>query len=108
MDKLQYTEGVALEYAFILSEQESKSTEKQFIKLSEEVGELANDILCESGDNAPEKAGDDGASGECIDIALMAISLFIATGGTREEWGQAMLDKGMKWETQIHKNNGRA
>lgn len=87
--------------SFDLSKLEKKPIDKQFIKLSEEVGELAVEILVDSGDNHPDKAGSDGISGECIDVILMGISIFVANGGTISEFNDLMLTKMEKWEKQI-------
>lgn len=83
-----------------LSDKEQKNYQQMFIKLSEECGELAQEILI--AENAfgsrHKKAGHDGVNGETVDVILVALSLFFKNGGTMEELNATMAKKCQKWQ----------
>ena len=91
----------AIDQVFDLAKTESKDIKTQFIKLTEEVGELANEVLVASGDNRSEKGDADGIAGECCDVAQCAISIFVKNGGTKEEFFERLGLKNSKWAGQI-------
>ncbi len=83
-----------------LSLKESKTLIERFVKLSEECGELAEEILIErdaSGFQHKLK-GDDGILGETVDVLLVALSIFFKAGGSPEELGTLMEKKAHKWQ----------
>ena len=86
-----------------LSRKEKKCSNRQFIHLTSEVGELAVELQIKNGDCKPEKAGEDGILGECVDVAQCAISIFARNGGTIEELNNLFELKNEKWECQIKK-----
>lgn len=82
-----------------LSLKESKTLIERFVKLSEECGELAQEILIArdaSGFQHKEK-GIDGISGETVDVLLVAFSIFFKNGGSIEELNAIMEKKALKW-----------
>lgn len=84
-----------------LSLSEPKSRHQMFIKLSEECGELAQEILIE--DNASgfqhKVRGSDGINGEAVDVIIVALSLFFNNGGTIEELSATINKKCQKWQS---------
>jgi len=94
---------VALDLTFSIAEDETKSIMAQYVKLNEEVGELAVEVLIREGLEKPEKGGDDGILGECVDIAQIAMSIFTKAGGTPEDFMKTLLEKNMKWNKSIQK-----
>tara|TARA_R110000765_G_scaffold7963_4_gene26093 strand:+ start:98718 stop:99068 length:351 start_codon:yes stop_codon:yes gene_type:complete len=87
--------------AFALSYHERRPVEKQFIKLGEEVGELAVEIQVQEGDTPVGKGSTDGINGECVDVMLMALAIFVANGGKKKEFISRMEEKMDKWESQM-------
>lgn len=80
---------------------EPKNRHQIFIKLSEECGELAQEILIK--DNASgfqhKVAGSDGINGEAVDVIIVALSLFFTNGGTIEELTATINKKCQKWQS---------
>ena len=70
-----------------LALKEPKTISERMLKLQEECGELAQEIGISqnlSGFKHKEN-GRDGISGECVDIALVALSIFFQNGKTEED-----------------------
>lgn len=83
-----------------LSSKEPKSILERFVKLSEECGELAQELLIHkkvSGTHH-KKVGEDGILGEAVDVMLVAISIFFCAGGTAEELATISQKKCAKWQ----------
>lgn len=80
---------------------EKKNQHQIFIKLSEECGELAQEILI--ADKAPgfhhKTAGSDGINGEAVDVIIVALSLFFRNGGSIEELSATINKKCQKWQS---------
>lgn len=82
-----------------LSKQEIKTLLQRTVKLQEEVGELAQEILIhEKASGSQHKdAGADGILGECADVTLVALSIFFAAGGTAAQLSETLERKSEKW-----------
>lgn len=82
-----------------LSKQEIKTLLQRAVKLQEEVGELAQEILIhEKASGSQHKdAGADGILGESVDVTLVALSIFFASGGTTAELTDLIEKKSQKW-----------
>lgn len=87
--------------AFLLSDLEHRSLDDQLQKLIEEVGELFVERLIEKGQKNPRSGGKDGVKGECVDIAIMAMSIFVSHGGNLKEFKRRLDSKLKKWECDI-------
>jgi len=83
-----------------LSRSESKTLIERFVKLSEECGELAQEILIDR--EAPgfghKSKSQDGISGEVVDVLLVAFSIYFAHGGTVFELRDTVQKKCEKWQ----------
>lgn len=81
------------------------SIQTRFTKLTEEVGELAEQVLILQG----EKDGVGGLKDlynlylEVVDVHIMALAMIVATGITEEEVDQIMKSQLEKWEKWIDK-----
>jgi len=88
-----------------LTRQDKKTILERMVKLQEECGELAQEILIHlqtSGSQHKEK-GLDGIKGESIDVILVALSIFFDEGGTQEEFDALIKQKSLKWEKLMKK-----
>lgn len=83
-----------------LSTQEKKTIVERFVKLSEECGELAQELLISAkASGSHHKApGEDGILGEAVDITLVALSIFFCAGGTANELATMAQAKCAKWQ----------
>jgi NTP pyrophosphatase (non-canonical NTP hydrolase) len=89
-----------IELIYRLSMSEKKKLLERFAKLSEENGELAQEILIASNafGSQHKKAGKDGIVGEAVDVILVALSIFFCAGGSPEELAEIAKQKCAKWE----------
>lgn len=83
-----------------LSIANKKSLEQIGLKLSEETGEVSQALLSYIGANGSEykKLGSEDVKEECIDVVMVALSLFYKIGGTDEELSSVINKKTEKWE----------
>jgi len=83
-----------------LSLNESKDPMERFLKLSEECGELAQEILISRNASGfhNKQAGPDGIKGEAVDVLLVALSLFFCHGGSLDELATTVQKKSLKWQ----------
>ncbi len=83
-----------------LSKKEPKTLLQRMVKLQEEVGELAQEVLIhESASGTQHKShGPDGVLGECVDVALVVLSIYFQQGGTLQHLEEAVARKSAKWE----------
>lgn len=83
-----------------LSQKEKKTLLERFAKLSEECGELAQELLIshDAPGFAHKKQGADGILGESVDVLLVVLSIFFKSGGSREELTSLITKKCEKWE----------
>lgn len=82
-----------------LSLKEPKSILERFLKLSEECGELAEEILIErKASGFQHKSSTDGILGESVDVLLVAFSIFFKNGGSIEELNELIEKKAAKWQ----------
>jgi len=70
------------------------------IKLQEEVGELAQEILISQKSSGLEHktTGKDGIPGECVDVILVALSIFFKTGHSQLDLEKLIESKSKRWE----------
>lgn len=89
-----------LEHIQRLSLSESKDLSQRFLKLSEECGELAQEILISRNASGfhNKQAGPDGIKGEAVDVLLVALSIFFCHGGSIEELTAISHKKSLKWQ----------
>jgi len=98
----------ALGYLFDLSEKDSMPLAGQFIKLTEEVGELSVNINYHLG--LSKKVPDESLIGEIADVISCAISVLVkAYPGTsqdclRQYLTSTLMKKGKKWEDVMVSN----
>lgn len=78
------------------------STDKSMMKLAEEFGELAVELLKKDG----FKNGkiDEGPLGESIDVILVGLSIFFKEGGTIKDFHRILKEKSDKWEKKVIDN----
>lgn len=83
-----------------LSCKERKTLLERFAKLSEESGELAQELLIahKSSGSLHKTKGEDGVLGEAVDVTLVALSIYFSAGGTAEELAVLVAQKCSKWE----------
>ncbi|MBS0603597.1 MAG: hypothetical protein JSS60_01015 [Verrucomicrobia bacterium] len=83
-----------------LSLKEKKNLLERTIKLQEETGELAEQVLiaAQSSGSHYKKSAKDGIQHEAIDVALVALSIFFLEGGTPSQLEKAMKAKMAKWK----------
>lgn len=83
-----------------LSIANKKSLEQIGLKLSEETGEVSQALLSYIGANGSgyKNLGSQDVKEECIDVVMVALSLFYKLGGTDEELSSVMGKKTEKWE----------
>lgn len=86
-----------------LSAKKPKTLTQHYLKLGEEVGELAQELgIAEAYSGfAYKKKGIDGVQGECIDIMQVALSIFFSSGGTVEQLKEIVEKKNKKWKDKI-------
>lgn len=94
-----------LEHIKNLSHLEKKSLLERLAKLMEESGELAQEILIslKSPGMSHKDAGLDGIKGECVDVIIVALSIFFKSGGDEEELNALFKKKCEKWA--YHQND---
>lgn len=82
-----------------LSKKELKTIIERSVKLQEESGELAQEILVhqKASGSQYKKASEDGIQGECVDVILVALSIFFKSGGSQETLQKLIDKKGAKW-----------
>lgn len=82
-----------------LSHKEPKNLLERFAKLSEECGELAQELLIAQNASgfAHKSQGADGILGESTDIILVALSIFFKGGGSQEDLFVLLTKKCDKW-----------
>lgn len=90
-----------------LSVRNEKSPEQIGLKLSEETGEVSQALLSYIGANGSEykNLGSDDVKEECIDVIMVALSLFYKLGGTSEELSSVLDSKTSKWEEKAFKKS---
>lgn len=83
-----------------LSLKEPKTLEQRMIKLMEEAGELAQEVLVETKASGVQhkQQGADGLLGECVDVLLVCLSIYFGHGGTMQELQFRIGEKCAKWE----------
>jgi NTP pyrophosphatase (non-canonical NTP hydrolase) len=84
-----------------LSHIEAKDLNQRFLKLSEECGELAQEILIASKAIKNKLPGSDGINGEAVDVIIVALSIFYKNGGTSDELSRIFERKCQKWQEHI-------
>lgn len=83
-----------------LSLQEKKTIMERFVKLSEECGELAQELLisAKASGSHYKSQSEDGILGEAVDITLVALSIFFCAGGSEDELATIAKEKCAKWQ----------
>lgn len=83
-----------------LSLSNKKSLEQIVLKLSEETGELAQALLSYRSASGSEykNLGSEDVKEECVDVVIVALSMFYKMGGTDEEFAQIFDKKVQKWQ----------
>lgn len=83
-----------------LSIANKKSLEQIGLKLSEETGEASQALLSYVGANGSgyKELGSQDVKEECVDVVMVALSLFYKLGGTDKELSSVMNKKTEKWE----------
>ncbi len=91
---------INLKHVQQLAMAEPKSIMERMVKLQEEAGELAQEVLIahQSSGSKHKSAGRDGISGECVDVIIVALSIFFKGGHTEDELNQLIGKKCQKWE----------
>ena len=88
-----------------VSKKEKKTLSQRALKLQEEVGEVAQALLIEQ--KAPGMSHKSiehvGLTVECIDVLLVTLDLFFATGGTKNTLMDLLSKKTKKWESSQSK-----
>jgi NTP pyrophosphatase (non-canonical NTP hydrolase) len=88
-----------------LSMVEKKSFEQMGLKLSEEVGEVSQALLSylqASGSEYKELNAED-VKEECVDVILVALSLFYKLGAEETDLNELMNKKVNKWKEKTNK-----
>lgn len=82
-----------------LSKKEAKTLLQRMVKLQEEVGELAQEVLVfqNASGSQHKNASDDGILGECVDVVIVALSIYFSSGGTKENLSELVDKKALKW-----------
>lgn len=83
-----------------LASLEAKSTMERMVKLQEEVGELAQEVLIahRTSGSSRKSPGPDGIAGECVDVIIVALSIFFKNGHDENELKELIEKKCEKWE----------
>lgn len=91
-----------MNYALVkrLSLKEPKTLLQRMVKLQEEVGELAQEVLIEQKASGTQHKteGTDGIKGECVDVILVALSIYFSQGGNEIDFEKYADQKCLKWE----------
>jgi len=84
----------------LLSLKESKTLLERCVKLQEESGELAEQILiaAKASGSQRKKASIQGIKEEAADVLLVALSIFFKDGGTIAELKKLLSEKAKKWK----------
>ncbi|MBS0621002.1 MAG: hypothetical protein JSS61_06050 [Verrucomicrobia bacterium] len=82
-----------------LSLEEKKSLLERMVKLQEEVGELAQEVLIQHGSSGSHyKQSASTIREEAVDVILVALSIFYLEKGTPEELDSLLAAKAKKWK----------
>lgn len=83
-----------------LSLSEKKTLLERTIKLQEEAGELAEQVLiaAKASGSTYKKSTKDAIKHESVDVALVALSIFFLEGGTLAELEKVLCTKIAKWK----------
>ncbi len=83
-----------------LSLEEKKNLLERTIKLQEETGELAEQVLIahKSSGSQYKKSSKDAIKEEAADVTLVALSIFFLEGGTPKELEKILKAKIAKWK----------
>ncbi len=92
--------SVALEKLFARIQKITDTLEVNFFHLSEEVGELATEIMVEGG-HTYKKAGKDGVEGEIVDVLVCALALWANKRYNLEYMYELLDSKIGKWERAL-------
>ncbi|MEI6789565.1 MAG: hypothetical protein WCK42_00080 [Myxococcaceae bacterium] len=91
-----------MNYALIkkLSLQDQKTLLQRMVKLQEEAGELAQEVLIDekASGSLHKEAGSDGILGECVDVVLVVLSIYFSKGGNEADLEKYIEYKCSKWE----------
>lgn len=95
--------GISLEEIEKMSAQEPKTLVQRYLKLGEEVGELAQELGIAEGFSGfkYKEEGKDGIKGECVDILQVALSIFFSAGGTKAQLHEILSKKNKKWKDKM-------
>jgi len=83
-----------------LSIKDPRSIQATAIKLQEEAGELATEILIDTNEST-KQPGKDGVPGECVDTILVAASMFFKNGNSINDLANLCDTKMQKWAADI-------
>ena len=83
-----------------LSLAEKKNLLERTVKLQEETGELAEQVLiaAKASGSQYKKGQKDAIKQEAVDVTLVALSIFFLEGGTPEELRKIVKIKAAKWK----------
>lgn len=83
-----------------LSKQEKKTLLERMVKLQEEAGELANEVLIAEKASGSErkKSQKKGIRNEAIDVVLVALSIYFQQGTTLSDLEEDLQLKVQKWK----------
>ena len=83
-----------------LSLAEKKSLLERTVKLQEEAGELAEQVLIASKASGSQykKSQRNAIKQEAVDVTLVALSIFFLEGGTPSELSKIVKSKAAKWK----------
>lgn len=86
-----------------LSLEEKKNLLERTIKLQEETGELAEQVLIahKSSGSQYKKSSKSAIKKEAADVTLVALSIFFLEGGTPKELEKILQEKAAKWKKFI-------
>lgn len=93
-----------------LSLKEPKTIEQRMLKLHEESGELAKEILIatKASGSQHKDPGADGILGECTDVLLVILSIYFSAGGSQADLEKRLDEKSKKWEKYQAATKGNA
>jgi NTP pyrophosphatase (non-canonical NTP hydrolase) len=83
-----------------LSSQEKKNLLERMVKLQEECGELAQEVLIhkKASGSHHKKGQEEGIKKESLDVILVTLSIYFMEGGTTEEFLIHLKEKTLKWK----------
>ncbi|MBS0651987.1 MAG: hypothetical protein JSR39_00510 [Verrucomicrobia bacterium] len=83
-----------------LSKQEKKTLLERMVKLQEEAGELANEVLIiqKASGSERKKSQKKGIRNEAIDVVLVALSIYFQQGTTLSDLEEDLKLKAQKWK----------